>query len=327
MEGLNYNNLKPLQDSLLDNIQTQIEQMEISVNLNKIKFEFDDDDAKNFISSLGKLSQVPNYKVKKHPIIVSTAKHGGSHVPGEFHGPSVLTIRPNSGDIYIGCRDGMIHVFSPDAEFISAIDTKTGSAVLGIAFNNSAIFVAFANCALRQYHISGTCIKTIQTPKKYGETRALTILNNNLLLIPLLGENPIGCITLDTMAIEPVILEKIDTTGSSVGIKSTPKGHLAILFSSTPFVVVFNIQGKILSKPLCGSIHLKSPEYFAIDSCDHFLISDDYIKIFQSNGELLHTIGGPSNPNLISLSLGIDIDSQGRIVNICGKKTNCLQVF
>ena len=110
MEELKENNLQYLQDSILDDIQTQIEQMKISVKLNNVYFEFDDENARKFISSLGKVNKVPNYKAKKLPVIVSTAKHssGRQQVPGEFYGPSVLRIEPNSGNIYIGCYDDLV---------------------------------------------------------------------------------------------------------------------------------------------------------------------------------------------------------------------------
>ena len=180
---------------------------------------------------------------------------------------------------------------------------------------------------MHQYHLNGTCIKKIQMAERWGSAISFMILNNNLFIATQHGEYRMGRMNLDSMIIKPVNLEKIVCDGSSVDMKSTPHGDLAILYSKTPFVVVYDVQGHILSRPLRRSLHLKSPGYFTIDSCSNFIISDSYIKIFQSNGDLLHTIGGPSNPSLITFALGIDIDSQGRIVSICGKDTNCLQIF
>ena len=330
-EELKENYFKSLQDTILDNIKLQLNQMKVTAKKNTVLFEFNHKEIIDYIANIGRIRPVSNYKDRKFPVTVSEAKHGNNTKPDEFYVPSVLAIHPNSGNIFIGnCNySGPVMVFNSKAVFIYYFDTGSrGHSIGGIAFNGDSIYVSF-NGRLKLYTLRGKLIKEETLIKNYGGKRAITILNNTLYITCGDKGSPFCKFNITNQGLKLIkfscapLISKLTTHD----IKPTPEGNLAVLYNTTPFVIVYSTQGDLVSKPLDKSRHLKTPEYFAIDSQCNFIISDDFIKIFESNGSLLHTIGGPSDPQLISFALGIDIDSNGRIINICGKQTNCLQIF
>ena len=328
-DELKENNLKSLQESILDNIRIQLEEIRVTAKHETVLFEFNQKEIKDYIATIGKVKVVSNHKDRNSPVVVSETKHGISNKTGEFYGPTVLAIHPNSGNIFIGNYDGQVHVFNSRAEFIYSFKTiSSGYAMDGIAFYGDYIFVSFYGY-LEYHSLRGELICTYKITTN-GLRASITILNKILYMCGV--NNSAFCkYTISDNGVKPIKFScrslNFFSTHESRDIKSTPEGNLAVLYNKTPFVITYSTQGDILTKPLDNSPHLKNPEYFAIDSHCNFIISDDFIKIFESSGNLVHTIGGPSNPGLITFALGIDIDNNGRIVNICGKKTQCLQFF
>ena len=277
---------------------------------------------------------IPNYKSKHLPVAYS-CKNSTSKRACEFNSPRCLAVHRNSGNIYVVDRDNnRVQVFSHSLLYLFMFSDGMDMP-RGICVTKDKVYVT-------QY--DGNCISAYNLEGKFYGSRGSKGSGEGQL------NSPLG-ITTSSQTNDVYVCDRYNhrvqvfTEGLKFksilgkGLFKSPRDVKAkrdkifVLDCSDPCMSVFNSEHSLLSRIISRGEgkQTESSYYFDVDRMFNIIVSDYHshcVYVFSQEGQLVHTIGREGQAvGEFSYPFGIALDNTGKIIVVCEKENNCLQVF
>ena len=327
-ENFKSNDLKHLQDSMIEQIREKRKEFESQFESKHISLDFDKT-ILELAGTIGRLTvtnstsvvsslPVVDYEGKVTPVLSIGGTSGGKE--GQFSNPYGVAVHYQTGNIFVADHSNhRVQVFGKDGNYLYKFGDRDGAgkmnAPLFIAFYQNKVFVSQngAGCLL-VYDLNGTFLKQIGTPGNgEGQLKSpygITINESN---------GDIFVCDCDNNRVQIFSKYFLFKSQFGKGILKSPSDikltneYIYVLSWSNPFYS-FNynftqVQNTVLN-PI--SKHLKGPYSFCIDGAGIFFISDYHhnaIFLFNQEGDLVHRI-----TDSIHDPVGITLDARGRII-------------
>ena len=249
--------------------------------------------------------------------------------PGQIKSPFQITIDNSTQNIFVA--DYVAHriqVFNEEGNYLYQIPTPEYP--IGIALTEEYIFVSTIDQLLKIRKSNNESVKSVQTEKSvwgididrntniYGceiLNKSVIVFDNNLKFLKR--------IKLETSQI------KSDTETHSIKLY---KDSMYVMFGDFPpfHLQIFSLEGELV-RCLIPTSEIWWSFFFSIDRFGNIIVADlgnNQIKIFNKEGELLHTIDSDMLPGDLELyPIGVAIDKKNRIIIAHGKKECNLLAF
>ena len=244
--------------------------------------------------------------------------------PGEIKEPMQIAIDNSTQNIFVAdFGASRIQVFNEEGNYLYQIPTEYPT---GIALTEEYIFVSAKDQLLKIRKSNNESVKSVQTEETvwgididrnrniYGcenDNKSVTVFDNNLKFLKR--------IKLETSQIES------NTYTESIKLY---KDSMYIMFGRYPpfHLQIFSLEGELV-RCLIPKSEIKWSYFFSIDRLENIIVADwgnSRIKIFNKEGELLHTIDSdmlPGNQEFYR-PLGVAINKKNRII-IAQKNKAC----
>ena len=323
-ENFKSNNLKHLQDSMIEQITEKRKEFRSQFESKHISLDFDET-ILELAGTIGRLTvtnstsvvsslPVVDYEGKVTPVLSIGGTSGGKE--GEFSNPCGVAVHYQTGIIFVADQsNNRVQVFDKDGKFLYMFGAGKMNGPLFIAFYQNKVFVSQlgAGCLL-VYDLNGTFLKQIGTPGN-GEgqlisPRGITISESNGdIFVCDYGNNRFQIFSKDFLFKSQFgngILHPSD-------IKLTNE-YIYVLSYTNPFLYSFHYNLTQVQNAVLNSIskHLKGSFSFCIDGVGNFIISDyclHAIILFNRDGDLVHKITAS-----VQKPVGVTLDAMGRII-------------
>ena len=328
-ENFKSNDLKHLQDSMIEQItekrkefESQFESKHISLDFDKTILELAGTIGRLTVTnSTSVVSSLPvvDYEGKVTPVLSIGGTSGGKE--GQFSNPYGVAVHYQTGNIFVAEQsNNRVQVFDKDGKYLYKFGDRDGAGKMNspffIAFYQNKVFVSQyeAGCLL-VYDLNGTFLKQIGTPGN-GEGQlsypnGVTINESNGdIFVCDCGNNRVQIFSKDFLFKSQFGKGLLK---SPCDIKLT-KEYINVLSCINPFLYYFNYNLTQVQNAVLNSIskHLKQPWSFCIVGAGNFIISDytqNAIVLFNQEGDLVHKI-----TDSIQYPYGVTLDARGRII-------------
>ena len=278
---------------------------------------------------------VPDYKAKQLPTAYCCKKSSQQKAPGELNGPRGIAVHYKTGNIYIAdVNNHRVQVFTCNGDYLFMFDEKMNKP-LGICITHNRVLVTqFSGDCINMYELEGKLIKSVgsegsgEAQFNYPYGLSVSDRTNNIYVCDR-NNNRVQILTED---LKFHSMLGIGAFNHPRDIKVT-RDRVLVLDQSDTCLFVFD-SNHILTNRLITSGTGKqttNPFCFDIDREYNIIMSDlgnHCVYVFNQEGEEIHRIGkeGQGVGEFIE-PWGIALDNTGRIVTVCYRDTNCLQLF
>ena len=327
-ENFKSNDLKHLQDSMIEQIREKRKEFESQFESKHISLDFDKtilelagtigrltvNNSTSVVSSL----PVVDYEGKVTPVLSIGGTSGGKE--GQFSSPWGVAVHYQIGNIFVADQgNNRVQVFDKDGKYLYKFGDRDGAGKmhypLFIVFYQNKVFVSQngASCLL-VYDLNGTFLKQIGTPGN-GEGQlnspwgfAINESNGDIFVCDK-SNNRVQIFSKDFL-FKSQFGKGILKSPSDLNLTNE---YIYVLSYTNPFLYSFNYNLTQVQNAVLYSIskHLKYPYSFCIDGAGNFIISDytqNAIVLF-NRGDLVHKI-----TDSIQRPVGITLDARGRII-------------
>ena len=250
--------------------------------------------------------------------------------PGEIRNPMQIVIDNSTQNIFVAdLGASRIQVFNEEGNHLYKIPTPERPK--GIALTEEYIFVSAKDQLLKIGKSNNESVKSVQTEKRvsgidihrntniYGcerSNKSVIVFDNNLKFLKR--------IELETSQIESY------TQTHSIKLY---KDSMYVMFGDSPpfHLQIFSLEGELV-RCLIPTSEIEWSYFFSIDRFENIIVADcddNRIKIFNKEGELLHTINSdmlPGDQEFCS-PRGVAINKKNRIIIAHMNKACCLIAF
>ena len=250
--------------------------------------------------------------------------------PGEIKHPMQIAIDNSTQNIFVAdFGASRIQVFNEEGNHLYKIPTPL--CPIGIALTEEYIFVSAQGQLLKIRKSNNESVKSVQTEKRvwgididrntniYGcedDNKSVIVFDNNLKFLKR--------IKLETSQIES------NTRTHSIKLY---KDSMYVMFGNFPpfHLQIFSLEGELV-RCLIPTSEIELSYFFSIDRLENIIVADwwdNRIKIFNKEGELLHTIDSDMLPGDLKFCLpyGVAINKKNRIIIAHMNKECCLIAF
>ena len=245
--------------------------------------------------------------------------------PGEINHPFQIAINNSTQNIFVAdFGASRIQVFNEEGKYLYQIPTPENP--IGIALTEEYIFVSTPNDLLKIRNSNDESVKSVLTEKSlwgididrntniYGSeflNKSIIVFDNNLKFLKR--------IKLETSQIES------NTYTHSIKLY---KDSMYVMFGRSPpfHLQIFSLEGELV-RCLIPTSEIRWSYFFSIDRLGNVIVADwseNRIKIFNKEGELLHTINSDMLPGdqRFCYPTGVAINKKNRII-IAQKNKEC----
>ena len=252
-----------------------------------------------------------DYSLKQRPV---WSREGTG--PGEIGNPFQITIDNSTQNIFVADNGASrIQVFNEEGNYLYKIPTPEYP--IGIALTEEYIFVSAKDQLLKIRKSNNESVKSVQTENCvwgididrntniYGceDNKSVIVFDNNLKFLKR--------IKLETSQI------KSNTQTHSIKLY---KDSMYVMFGSFPpfHLQIFSLEGELV-RCLIPTSEISWSDFFSIDRLENIIVADwldNRIKIFNKEGELLHTINSDMLPGdqKFFYPRGVAINKKNRII-------------
>ena len=251
--------------------------------------------------------------------------------PGEIKSPSQVAIDNSTQNIFVAdFGASRIQVFNEEGNYLYKIPTPEYP--IGIALTEEYIFVSTLDQLLKIRKSNNKSVKSVQTEKRvwgididrnmniYGcenYNKSVIVFDNNLKF-------------LKRIKLETSQIKSNNTTTHSIKLY---KDSMYVMFGYYPpfHLQIFSLEGELV-RCLIPRSEIKWSYFFSIDKFENIIVADvgkNRIKIFNKEGELLHTIDNDLLPGdqKFCYPTGVAINKKNRIIIAHGNKACSLIAF
>ena len=278
---------------------------------------------------------VPDYKAKQLPTAYCCKKSSQQKAPGELNSPRGIAVHYKTGNIYIAdLTNHRVQVFTCNGDHLFMFDEKMNWPV-GICITHNRVLVTqHRGHCINMYELEGKLIKSVGS-KGSGEAQfnnpynlAVSDITNNIYVCDY-NNNRVQILTED---LKFHSMLGIGAFNHPRDIKVT-RDRVLVLDQSDTCMSVFDSNHILINRLITRETgkQTNNPICFDIDREYNIIMSDlgnHCVYVFNQEGEEIHRIGkeGQGIGEFIR-PYGIALDNTGRIVVVCQKETNCLQLF
>ena len=322
--------VKHLQDSILKQIDTELETIVMPVKSKLVRFVCDKNALLVEVMKLCKLVETVSeidYKSKTQSIISVCDRGCGNE---QLNKPLGVTVDHSTGNIYVADQcNKCVKVFDNTAKYLF----KFGVRVEGNMYNPKGLIICCNKVLISQnyhilvYQLDGKFVSRIGnrgsgdlqfgcplglTTDKSNDDIYICDRNNNR--IQIISEN----FQYKSQFGKDILHDPLDI--------KLYKDHIFIIDESNPCLHIFNkdleLQKSVITRGRGQQVIY--PRFFFVDKFGNILISDcdfNSILILNSEFEFIHKISTSNYP------MGITMDEEDRVIVVCQSDNNCLQIF
>ena len=276
---------------------------------------------------------VPDYKTKQLPTAYFCKKSSFWKPRGQLNNPRSLAIHYKTGNIYIAdMNNHRVQVFSCNGDYLFLFSEKMNGPV-GICISQSTVFVTqlISHC-INMYELEGKLIKSVgnegngEAQFKYPRGLDVSDRTNNIYVC----DN--ARIQILTEELKYHSMLGIDLLKYPLDVKVT-RDRVLVLAYCDPCMFVFDSDHVLTNRLITRGVgkQTNNPYFFDIDR-EYNIIMSDYsnhcVYVFSQEGEQIHKFGKEGQGiGEFYQPYGIALDNTGRIIVVCQKDLNCLQLF
>ncbi|KAI6649170.1 PEP-CTERM domain protein [Oopsacas minuta] len=258
---------------------------------------------------------------------------------GQLDKPKGVAVSEN-GRIFVAEKvNNRIQVFTSEAKYISSFGEKSGPNKMqgpyGVCIRKDAVYVTLTNQhAIQMYTTEGVFIKQKgREGREDGRLKLPTGIDcdksRGKVFVCDTGNNRIQIFDKELKFIKVLHKIKLDRP---LDIKVVRYGDFYVLDRSQSCVHLFNSLGELQAEVIDTIFHINllNPLYLTISPEDYIILSDysnHCIHLFSSGGELMWTLGDEGKGKPLEEPRGVACDSRGRLITVCNKKKDALQIF
>ena len=248
------------------------------------------------------------------------------------------------GQIFVAEKgNNRVQVFTPDGHHSYMFGEKSGNNAMiepnGIWVTNHFVFVTLTSLhTIQMYTLQGGFIREkSKEGKEKGKFKSpIGITGDNLrgkLYICDTGNNRIQIFDMNLHFIR--VMKTVTQLYRPLDIKVTKMGNVVIVLDRSPKCIhIFKSSGEsirdIIEVQSFSMLINSDPLYLAVDTQCNILLSDhsgNCIHVFTEKGEFIWCLGEAGIGKTFIEPCGIAFDTQGRLVTVCNKKEDQLQIF
>ena len=278
---------------------------------------------------------VPDYKTKQLPTAYCCKKSSQQKSPGELNNPCGIAIHYKTGNIYITDTDNhRVQVFTCNGDYLFMFSDKMNGPMC-ICVSQNKVFVTqwFGHC-VNMYELEGKFIKSVGSEGK-GKAQ----FNYPLGLDVSERDNNIYVCDCSNHRIQILTGELKYHSMHGIGQLRYPhdvkviRDRVLVLDESDPCMLVFDSDHVLTNRLITRGVdrQTNAPICFDIDREHNIILSDldDHcVYVFNPKGKQIHKFGKKGQGiGEFYQPYGIALDNTGRIIVVCRKDTNCLQIF
>ena len=276
---------------------------------------------------------VPDYKTKRLPTAYLCKKRTNQKAPGELNCPTSLAIDYKTGNIYIADSDH-VQVFNSNGDYIFMLSEKMNKPK-GICISlNKVIITQYSGHCMNEYELGGKLVKSVGSEGsgegqfKHPHGLDVSDRNNNIYVCDC-DNNRVQIFTEDLKFHSMLGIGKFYHPRD---VKVT-RDRVLVLDESNPCLFVFSSDHKLIKRFITrgDGKQILNPICFDIDREYNIIVCDmrePCVYVFSQEGEQIHKFGKQGHDlGDFYFPYGIALDNTGLIIVVCGKDTNCLQMF
>ena len=277
---------------------------------------------------------IPDYGTFHQPV-VAVGKQGTA--PGEFNNPKGIAIHEETNNIFITDRgNGRVQIFSESGEYLNQLTNDNIQSPYGILIHKNSIFLTDINQhALLQFQLQDFSLN-----KRVGQfgsenncfnrPQQLTLSPDNMIYVADEFNNRLKVMNLN---LDSVSILSDQSMTRPVDVKFSNNNILVLSSLDNPCLHIFTLQAikvkSIISKG--WGMQVNWAHFLCVDNNSNIVISDCFghqIKVFSSEGCLLHTIGqyGEQKGEL-NLPTAVAIINKTKLVCVSDNVNFGLQIF
>ena len=276
---------------------------------------------------------VPDYKTKQLPTAYYCNKEQKS--PGELNDPKCIAIHYKTGNIYVTeTNNHRVQVFSCNGDYLFMFNEKMNLPV-GICISQNKVFVTqFRDNCINMYELEGKLIKSVGSEGngevQFQNPHSLDVSdrNNNIYVCDYSNHR----VQILTGGLKYHSMLGIDLLNYPRDVKVT-RDRVLVLDHSDPCMFVFDsdhvLTHRLITRGEGKQAHF--PTRFDIDREYNIIMSDcrsHCVCVFNQEGGLIHKFGKEGQDiGEFYHPCGIALDNSGRIIVVCHKDANYLQLF
>ena len=278
---------------------------------------------------------VPDYKTKQLPTAYCCKISSEQKSPGELNNPCGIAIHYNTGNIYIAdLSNDRVQVFSCNGDYLFMFSEKMDKPI-GICISQNIVFVTqYYGHYINMYELEGRLIKSVGNEGKgeaqFKQPRGLNVSDrtNNIYVCDCNNHR----VQILTEELKYHSMLGIELLRYPLDVKVT-RDRVLVLDESDPCMFVFDSDHVLTNRLITRGVgkQTSNPFCFDIDREYNIIISDfsnHCVYVFNQEGEQIHKFGKEGQGiGEFYKPRGIALDNTGRIIVVCHKVTNCLQLF
>ena len=324
------NEFRELQERLLADIETKLTEVRLPQPETRLKFQGESEQLEQLILALGDVLEeavpvIPQYQRMEQ--IVAVGETGKN--PGQLYCPNGVAIDDTTNHIYIAeGYDGFarVSIFSERGDFLNSFTHERMGWPWGIAFYMNNVYVTDMQ-AVGVFHFKIEAdILPVAALLGYGSTdgkfispKQLTVSDNGDLYIADSNNHRIQILDESLNFKRSITHESMHCPED---VKLTTEEIYILSLINNPCVHVFSLAGDKLRSFITSrniGMQVSRAYFFCLDAEKNLIISDclDHcIKVFSSNGLLLHTIRDEQHFPGLGCPHGIALTQQLKLVVI-----------
>ena len=332
---LKENPLKQIQQKMAQELENELEKLEVNPKQKAPQFLINTNILLKSLETLGEITERLIVDYRTFQPIITVAKIGNA--PGEIREPFGVAIDETNGNIFIAeFTPPRISVFSQNGIFIKVFRTEMFTSPRGIAIHKSDLYVSDMNNH-EVFRIRMPNMELLQRVGRCGSENEefqspfqLDISSQGEVHVCDFHNNRIQVLTPDLKYLTAITHESMT---KPFDIKVTEEFMYVLSHSDSPCLHLFTLNGvKIRSIISMGKgMQIDKPKFFCINSNADIIISnhgDHSIKIFTSEGELLHRIGQEGHvEGTFFKPRGVALTKAGALICVSENKNFGLQIF
>ena len=294
--------------------------------------------AKQHTGALGSKRKVGKVSDKLFDLPVIARCTQGKRL-GQLDKPKSVAVSA-TGLIYVAEKgNNRIQVFNSEAYHLFSFGEKSGTNKMtgpyGVYVREEVVYVTLTNQhTIQMYTAQGVFIRQkCREGREEGKLKLPTGLDGEKtkgrVFICDTGNNRIQIFDKNLKFIKVVRTTKLD---KPLAIKVVRFGEFMVLDRSPVCIHFFNTSGELIRDIIDTRYHQKliNPLYFTLSPEGQIIVSDfssHSIHVFSGDGTLCWTLGDGGKGKPLEEPRGIVCDMKGRLVTVCNKKQEALQIF
>lgn len=332
--GLKQNPLKLIQQEMLAKLEEKLTEVSLNDKKTHMHLKVDTIKLEQLIATIGEIIENPSIDYTEFKSVIAVGEKGKA--PGQLGEPRCIAINPTNGNIYVTeVENKRVSVFSEKGDYLTHFGEDLFNQPHGIGIQGDDIYVSdIIHHAI--FHFKLPDFKLIKQVGKKGSGKDMFIgpsqvyIFNEFLYVPDWGNSRIAILSPQFKFYQP--LKHITMTfPCHVNIKQ----DLVYVLSSkdNPCMHVFTMEGSKIRSFLSRGEgqQVMWAGFFCIDTDINMIISDfagHSIKVFSSQGQLLHTLGKKGREiGMFESPHGIALTENNKLLCVSSNNIYCLQIF